>query len=265
MKFLFIVTTSTATIFSLASIGALGQTTNFCDPALCPSGGPHIACNGLSGPSASCGAGSFEVTMDSTKQALITNQHNHLRSRVALGNQNYVTNAFYPPAARMATLEWDNELAHIAATNARRCVFAHDRCRNTATMRAVGQNIAIKMFYGQDISDEVLIQGFIDSWFSEYADSNPSHIASYPANHQGPAIGHFTQIVSDRSSRIGCAMVSYIQAPWINKLFVCNYGLTNIISQPVYVAGPTGSQCQTGTSVHFSGLCSTSEVVSNNP
>ncbi|XP_062542523.1 uncharacterized protein LOC134210495 [Armigeres subalbatus] len=252
-------------IISLVVNGSLGQTADFCNASLCRSGVTHIACHGLQNLSSTCGDGSFEVNLDSAKQALITNQHNTLRSRVALGNQNYTSTLFYPQAAKMATLAWDNELAHIAATNARRCVFGHDQCRNTATMRYVGQNIAIKMFYGMSITDEVLIKGFIDSWFSEYANSNPSHIASYPSAWTGPTIGHFTQVVSDRSSKIGCAMVSYITAPWINKLFVCNYGLTNIVGQPVYVAGATGSQCKTGRNPSFSGLCSTSEVVSNNP
>lgn len=37
----------------------------------------------------------------------------------------------YEPAARMATLTYDNELAELAELNVRRCDFEHDRCANT--------------------------------------------------------------------------------------------------------------------------------------
>ncbi|KXJ76743.1 hypothetical protein RP20_CCG009059 [Aedes albopictus] len=103
-----------------------------------------------------------------------------------MGHQNYSMNEFYPPAARMATLVWDRELANIAAANARRCLYEHDRCRNTRIMKNVGQNIGIKMHRREDdVSDEILIQEFIHSWFAEYVNSNPSHIASYPTSWAG--------------------------------------------------------------------------------
>lgn len=91
-------------ILSIVSSCVLCQTTNYCDPALCPSSGPHIACNGLSSPGPACGSGAFEIKLGSQRQALITNLHNRLRSRIAMGHQNYSMNEFYPPAARMATL-----------------------------------------------------------------------------------------------------------------------------------------------------------------
>lgn len=129
-------------------------------------------------------------------------------------------------------------------------------------MAAVGQNIAAQRHCDTDTSIEVLIERWIEAWFAEYADSNPSHIASYPNRWEGPAINHFTQIVSDRSDRIGCAMVSRIELPWLKKLFVCNYSMMNTAGQPVYLAGPTGSKCVTGLNANFTGLCNTSERVS---
>ncbi|KXJ77771.1 hypothetical protein RP20_CCG006653 [Aedes albopictus] len=259
-------TSSIVSILSIVSSCVLCQATNYCDPALCPSSGPHIACNGLSSPGPACGSGAVEIKLDSQRQALITNMHNRLRSRIAMGHQNYSMNEFYPPAARMATLVWDRELANIAAANARRCLYEHDRCRNTRIMRNVGQNIGIKMHRREDdVSDEILIQEFIHSWFAEYVNSNPSHIASYPTKWTGPTIRHFTQMVSDRSSRIGCAMMSYGKSPWSSKLLVCNYGLTNIMKQSVYLAGPTGSQCLLGHNPDFPALCRTLKVVINYP
>ncbi|XP_062553204.1 antigen 5 like allergen Cul n 1-like [Armigeres subalbatus] len=242
-----------------------GQTTNYCDTSLCPNGGPHIACNGLTTLSSTCGAGSFEVTMNSTNQQLIVGLHNQLRSKVASGQQVNRTGTYFKQAAKMATLQWDTELANIAAANARRCVYGHDKCRNTATMKYVGQNIAYQAYYGMSFTDNQLLSGFINSWFSEAENTTTQYLASYPSNYNGPAIGHFTQIVSDRTSKVGCSMVSYVRSPFTYKYFVCNYGLTNIVNQPVYAAGNACSGCTTGCNANYPGLCSTAEVVKNNP
>ncbi|XP_058452432.1 venom allergen 3 homolog [Malaya genurostris] len=237
---------------------------DYCKSSLCPAGVTHIACNGLTTLSSSCGTGAQEVVLDSTKQALILDLHNQLRSKIATGKQNYST-TFYPEAARMGTMVWSSELASIAAANARKCVFGHDSCRNTATLKAVGQNIASKSYYGMTISDNDLLTGFVGAWYSEVTYANKDIIGSYPSNYQGPAIGHFTQIVSDRATQIGCSLVSYIKSPWINKYFVCNYAITNIVGQPVYQAGKKCSKCTTGCNSKYDGLCSPSEVINSNP
>lgn len=80
-----------------------------------------------------------------------------------------------------------------------------------------------------------------------------------------PDIGHFTQIVSDRTNRIGCSLVTFYDSTWINQYFVCNYALINLIGQTVYVAGTACSKCTTGCSVKYPGLCNTNEVVIAKP
>lgn len=73
-----------------------------------------------------------------------------------------------------------------------------------------------------------------------------------------PQIGHFTQIVSDRTIKIGCGLVTYSTYSgdvWTHDYFVCNYSFTNIIGQPAYVKGIAASQCTTGASFSYPGLC----------
>lgn len=240
--------------------------TNYCDPALCQTRGPHIACNGLATLSADCGPTGIEKPLTAAQQALVLDLHNKLRSKVAMGQQNYSSNAFYPSAARMATLHWDPELAAIAAANVRRCQYGHDKCRNTPQYPSAGQNIANLAFQDTDYADEDVIRSFIDDWFSEYADANPSCMARYPKGYAGPAIGHFTQIVADRSTAVGCAMVRYVDGDgWTNQDLVCNYAITTITDQPVYVAGAPCSQCTTGCNPQYPGLCNPEENIDPRP
>ncbi|XP_058449993.1 antigen 5 like allergen Cul n 1-like [Malaya genurostris] len=248
----------------LLALTKSSQQVDYCSSSLCKTGTTHIACNGLTTLSSTCGTGAQEVVLNSTKQELILDLHNQLRSKIATGKQNYST-TFYPQAARMGTMVWSSELANIAAANARRCVYGHDKCRNTATLKTVGQNIARQYYYGMNFTDTDLIKGFVNAWYAEAANGNKDIIASYPDNYTGPVVGHFTQVVADRATQIGCSLVSYITSPWTNQLFVCNYAITNIIGQPVYQTGTKCSKCTTGCNAKYDGLCSLKEVINSNP
>ncbi|XP_055549625.1 venom allergen 3 homolog [Wyeomyia smithii] len=249
----------------LTLIEASHQQTNYCDPSLCLAGTTHIACNSSNTLSATCGAGATEVLLDSSLQALILDLHNEMRSTIATGNQNYSSSSFYPQANRMATVVWSNELANIAAANARRCIYGHDQCRNTAAFKAAGQNIAILSYYGMAFTTVDVITKMIVAWYAENAYATPAIIASYPKAYQGPTIGHFTQIVGDRVTQLGCSLVVWYTSPWTRQYLVCNYSITNIIGQPVYKSGPFCSQCTTGCNVNYPGLCPVNEVINSNP
>ncbi|XP_062558435.1 antigen 5 like allergen Cul n 1-like [Armigeres subalbatus] len=241
------------------------EPTNYCKSSLCPVQKPHIACNATQTFGPKCGSKAYLVAMNSTNVALILKLHNLYRSVIAQGKQNYTKSEYYPPAARMPTLQWDDELALIAAANARHCVFEHDKCRNTNQLRAVGQNLAWISYYGMVQMDAQLITQMVNYWYDEYIYANQSIVEKYPRTHRGPAIGHFTAMIADRSNKIGCAMVSFVDSPWLRKYLVCNYSITNIINQPVYKSGPTASKCATGQNPDYIGLCSVNEVVDSNP
>lgn len=109
-------------------------------------------------------------------QAHILHLHNYYRSRVASGYQ-------FPlgPAARMYTMVWDDELAAQAGNNARSCVFAHDRCRNTPQFLTSGQNIALLKYYepgAYTVTD--LITRFIGGWWKENKKVKPAYIQAFP-------------------------------------------------------------------------------------
>ncbi|XP_065073978.1 antigen 5 like allergen Cul n 1-like [Ochlerotatus camptorhynchus] len=241
------------------------QDTNYCEDNLCRFQKPHIACNASSSFEPECGPEAYTVMMNSSNKALIINLHNQYRSKIARGKQNFTSGGFLPPAVRMPTIQWDDELAYIAAANTRRCIFKHDNCRNTAQLMAVGQNLAWISYYGMVLTDADLITQMINNWYGEYAYVNPKIIKRYPRDYQGPALGHFTAMVADRSDRIGCAMISFEDSPWLRKYLVCNYSITNIFDQPVYKMGITASKCATGQNPEYPGLCSVNEEINSNP
>uniref|UniRef100_A0A182JKC2 Venom allergen-1 n=1 Tax=Anopheles atroparvus TaxID=41427 RepID=A0A182JKC2_ANOAO len=249
-------------VFSLVGLIGSIESIDYCTANLC-NGGQNVGCNPppLSGGSRCYGMSPAVVPITAALQSRILDRHNSRRSTIATGGL-YP----FPQARRMATLQWDNELASQAGHNARSCQFAHDQCRNTQEFRWSGQNLAMKQFYGQTLSVESLIDDFATMWWDEYKVTSTAYIDRYPSNYVGPAIGHFTQMASDRTWKVGCAMQNWIQdGLWITYYFVCNYSFTNIIAQPVYVRGTTASGCTTGQNPSYPGLCSVNEVVQSVP
>lgn len=157
---------------------------------------------------------------------------------------------------------WDTTLATLAGYNARDCVFKHDDCRNTHAYKNAGQNIALEEQSDQYMENTAAIQKSIDEWFNEYTKCPPSVIESYQT---GTSVyGHFTQIVQDKSDRIGCAGVRYFQNGWYNTYIVCDYSATNLLGQPVYATGQQCSKCTGKCGSNYPGLCTSSNEVSDN-
>ncbi|EAT48176.1 AAEL000793-PA [Aedes aegypti] len=227
---------------------------NYCDQSLCRRG-PHVACNAPTQFGSACGQEPKFVKMDARMKNLLLKKHNELRAEIACGKHGF------PQAARMPTLVWDDELAHIASFNARKCIFAHDKCRNTREFKFAGQNLAITAFAGYNFQAADRAENFTQEWFNEHKDCPKSYVDSYPMSHSGPQIGHFTQMVNDRAWKMGCSMVHYKNGRVIKYYLVCNYSMTNMIEEPIYTRGSAGSKCQTGQNPQYRGLCSPREKV----
>lgn len=93
---------------------------------------PHVACdNPLSagGFGKACqNATMIPMAVDVIEAIL--HHHNSKRNEQAMG-----MTSNYAPATRMATIQWDPELAQFAELNVRSCLYGHDNCMNTGNRR----------------------------------------------------------------------------------------------------------------------------------
>ncbi|XP_073828566.1 venom allergen-1-like [Musca autumnalis] len=236
------------------SIFNITNSTNYCSKSLCQDK-KHIACNNTGAFSSKCENPKI-VTMSSTLKTFIVDRHNQLRNQIAKG--------FSPfkPAVRMATMRWHSELAKLAELNVRQCEMKHDKCRNTDTFKYAGQNLADFSSSGSiDVTKALKIQ--IQSWFDEYEDTPLDVIESYRSPDSGKDVGHFTAMVQDRSTHVGCAALRQsLSSGRLRQLLACNYAYTNILRKPVYVTGKVASKCTTGTNANYTSLCSVNEKYS---
>lgn len=76
-------------------------------------------------------------------------------------------------------------------------------------------------------------------------------------------IGHFTTMISDDVYAVGCAAVQFDtvinNVDFTSTYYVCDYSRASVYGWPVYKAGPTASECKTGTNPKFPALCSVNE------
>jgi Cysteine-rich secretory protein family len=73
--------------------------------------------------------------------------------------------------------------------------------------------------------------------------------------------GHFIQMVHDRNTRVGCAMVHWTQVDEYEgdvmkcTRFTCNYFKSPYLNQPLYDAGNVCSKCGNCDEEDMVGLC----------
>lgn len=149
---------------------------------------------------------------------------------------------------------WDEDLAYVAGFNARQCLVKHDMCRKTRTYPHSGQNIGWSFKTSGYDNIRLFLRSHIANWFNEHANTNMTMIRLWkPLG--GLDYGHFTSMMQDRSSHVGCAMVQYRDGNKYDSLMTCNYEFNNIATMAVYKAGATCSGCKTTCTKNPPGLC----------
>lgn len=240
----------------LLALGA-AKATDYCSTSICAPGVKHIACGHDGKFASTCPPDAAIVARTNYFKNLLLNAHNSKRNFIAGGGD-----VNHKKACRMATMQWDDEMAKLAELNVKQCKMAHDKCRNTDTFKLSAQNVALMGWY--DFDNAKLIDWGVQMWYDEVKYSNMTYIDSHPANYQGPVIGHFTIMMADRNIRVGCAASIYKDpsVPYKYYLLACNYATTHIAGFPVYNANCSkiGAGCTTGMNPAYPNLCSTSEV-----
>ncbi|KAL7743288.1 hypothetical protein ACLKA6_012457 [Drosophila palustris] len=217
----------------------------------------NIGCNNNGAWASSCPSDRALVNLSTAEKNVIVARHNEHRNFIAGGGDKKLS-----AACRMATMKWNDELAYLASLNVRSCQMRHDACRNTDAFSWAGQNLAWIGYFNPLNTTANALKG-VDMWYKEVANTKQEHINAYPANYQGPDIGHFTVMVADRNTHVGCAVSTYSVQGQSYKAFLmaCNYAATNVIGVKMYNScSVPASKCTTGVNPSYKFLCSNNEV-----
>lgn len=242
----FVLATLSLLILLSAAVGA-----DYC--GLCDN---HVACVMQNVFQSGCPSGAKMIDLNKYQSTLL-DAHNKKRNHVAGGGESKLKRA-----CQMATMKWDPELAKLAEYNVKQCQMNHDKCRNTVKFKYAGQNLAeLGRSGGPDPDYGQLIQKAVDKWYEEVKDCNQGYIDAYPMNYRGPAIGHFTVLVAERNTHMGCAASEYTKSNGFKYfLMACNYATTNMMDFPIYKScGSSAQDCKSGKNSKYPNLCSPNE------
>lgn len=166
----------------------------------------------------------------------------------------------------MAKIQWNDQLAEFAVLNTKQCMMNHDQCRSTSQFQHAGQNLYTGATSDSAVNITALLINGIDNWASESAFTRVSDINTFTSvtGGNGEDIGHFTALVNERMTHVGCALSTYTESGFYWRLLACNYAYTNMVGKPVYQDGTIGSSCTTGTDSVFTNLCTVNEQIDVN-
>ncbi|XP_065077170.1 antigen 5 like allergen Cul n 1-like [Ochlerotatus camptorhynchus] len=251
-----------AIIFAIIVNSLAYKTQDYCAKGLCSRDDKkHIGCNTNRKFASTCDKPKL-IPMSTKRKNLLLMIHNRLRNKVAKGK---LSN--FKPASNMSLMIWDDELAYLAELNVMQCEMKHDECRSTARFKYAGQNLARSWTSGPLKKHNENIRVGILGWFSEHKDASMKFIRKY--GFTSKTIGHFTALVRDVSSHVGCAMSAYRKTRVVRGksyngnefLLACNYANTNILKEPIYIEGKPCSACPGGARCHrvYTALCDHSD------
>ncbi|BFG04974.1 antigen 5 like allergen Cul n 1 [Drosophila madeirensis] len=211
----------------------------------------HVACNNNGSLGAQCKLEARLVPLSAELQEFIVRQVNLYRNRVASG-----TFRNFAAADRMASIQWDPELATLAELAVRQCSLDTDKCRNTRRFKHVGQIVGHVIFSAYRFSDRQLIGHKIYNWFKEYKRATEGLGLGDPRG----ATASFRQLMQERATHMGCGVLRQRRHRWQQQFIVCNFARENVYHEPPYASGHRAAAgCQTGTNPHFPHLCGLEE------
>jgi Cysteine-rich secretory protein family len=137
------------------------------------------------------------------------------------------------------------------------CTNQHDQCRNTESLRYVGQNIYVFGSTEDNVTIEEVIGKAVDAWNNEVRLVKDF---SMQCSTSDPAAGHLYQLIFENVRGIGCAIRKEPDRTYWKYVVYCNYDYGVITDKPLYkVSNVPGSDCKLGRDPQFPNLCKNDE------
>lgn len=188
-----------------------------------------------------------EIVPDTSNfQEMVLDLLNSMRNRFASGELITSANKTFAKARRMRKLIWDKELGYLARSHASTVSFMRTECRSTQRFPHVGETPAV-VIAKKEMDIKQICEKAFKTMFDEYLNvTDPFGLLHAFDAVRDYYVGHFTTIISDRASRVGCGVAVGSNCLATNQFcyFVtCYFDFNNIQSSYVYKSGDPGSSC----------------------
>lgn len=131
----------------------------------------------------------------------------------------------------------------------------YDACRSTVAFPNVGQTLYMS-FSSPSFPDlNTTLTNAVNAFYNENMNVTQADIDVCCGGTKYGIIARFLTMMQDKTTSVGCAVSRFTRTDGVKAtLIACNYAQTNFLNVPVYVSGPTASQC-ISTDLTFTSLC----------
>ncbi|XP_030387460.1 allergen Tab y 5.0101 [Scaptodrosophila lebanonensis] len=237
------------------------RTTDYCRIGLCSGKIKHIGCMNFGDFDESCGESPVMLKFTSQMRGQVLSTLNTFRNAIALGRFNS-----YKPAASMATLRWNEELAGLAKFALRRCENLEEYCANTYDFKYVSYIYGSTNWLHHEKPLRGLLEWLLTYWINDYKNCSRNHINGNLPPKDSHCKGYFTQLVQDQAAHVGCALMRR-KGPTglLQYSLLCQFSRGKVANEPVYLeSSRAGSHCYAGVHSVYHGLCAPEEHINAN-
>lgn len=198
-----------------------------------------------------------DIPLSEDDRKFMRDTHNYYRNRIASGADTKGGNG---AAKDMLVMNYHRTTEVSTLCWGRRCVFGHDRCRQTLALGDyAGQNLFMQASTNPiDADTRDLLNLTASKWYGEIKDTTKNVINSFPKGYP-KMIGHFTQMVWALTQYVGCSRITFTKNGQFRHHLhiICNYSPSgNYIGAPVYKFGK-GCTAPQKPNTKFRALCGT--------
>ncbi|XP_043641907.1 antigen 5 like allergen Cul n 1 [Drosophila teissieri] len=188
---------------------------------------------------------------------------NTFRNMIA-GGELDLGNKTFPSATRMRVVMWDSELAYMARTHAATVSFMHTECRSTVRFPLAGEILVLSPPFAHKLSLSELLGLVFGQVFDEHKTiKDPQNFSSVFNSDIDYKAGHFSLLVNDRMSRVGCGISVGSNCEKDGQVgfcyfLTCHFDYTNINKYVVYKTGKSATGCsdwKSTASIKYANLC----------
>ncbi|XP_069092891.1 cysteine-rich venom protein-like isoform X2 [Pleurodeles waltl] len=157
---------------------------------------------------------------------------------------NYFRKLADPPAANMLKMHWDDGLAARAQVYADTCICNH----SLPSFRAAN---------GYPCGENILLSPYCMSWtnvLEVWKNESQIFTFGYGPKAEGLVFGHYTQIVSFNSHKVGCGMAVCPNST-CGVFYVCHYYFAGNREKTLYTPYTPGERCSLCKNDCEDGLC----------
>ncbi|XP_034113304.1 tabinhibitin 2-like [Drosophila albomicans] len=218
----------------------------------------NLICQYLKKLSSECLPGTKLINLAPHQQQILHLLNNY-RNKVAAGYTKTLL-----PAARMARMDWSEELESLATIYVAQCATIIQPCMSSpqyTTISSIYDGVSFAGVYRSSLLP-MLLEETIKVWFEDTRFVTRSMVLQLSTS-LSKKMRQVALLMTDRNSHVGCSGIFFVRGLSNNFRLVCTFATDLMIDKPIYnISSPPGTHCARQDD-SYENLCALGEQYNN--